>query len=388
MLHIPNLIIGGGIAGIYLAHLLTKKSKKFILIEKNDYFGGRMKWQNFYGTYVTLGAGVIRDHDIQLQKLCTDLGLEMIKAEQNVQNHIDLNVSLQEMLDALEKIDFIYKKVSSNLVKVSFREFLEIYFSTDFVQRFKNFNAYNDFWDADVHQTINTYPLSEIIYRPSIIYKIKEQWRGLIDALLKSIDSQNLHLNEYVKKIDWGSRTVQTNVTVYQTDRLFICTDKCITFSELILPPEIMKTLNIIGSVKFLRMYTYHPFGHGINSMRVPGSLEKIFSINEKILMSAYTEDQNAQFLRDILLNKNRDEIINNINSLLRNILEPKYQFKPCTDYVIHFWDHGVHFYHPCIKNEIITQSDGVFLLGEMASQKQGWTEGAIESVNLISDII
>ena len=56
-------------------------------------------------------------------------------------------------------------------------------------------------------------------------------------------------------------------------------------------------------------------------------------------------------------------------------------------DIVIAFWDEGVHYYKPTkdIHKTIKTlakPAKNVYVVGEIVSYKQGWVEGAIQSVN------
>ena len=51
------IILGGGISGIYSSYILSKKYNVLIL-EKNDYMGGRIKEVDFHGTLIKLGAGI------------------------------------------------------------------------------------------------------------------------------------------------------------------------------------------------------------------------------------------------------------------------------------------------------------------------------------------
>ena len=53
------IIIGGGMAGMKLAHTLTKHGVDFCLIEISKYMGGRIKYTNFEGDTIEEGANWI-----------------------------------------------------------------------------------------------------------------------------------------------------------------------------------------------------------------------------------------------------------------------------------------------------------------------------------------
>ena len=47
------IIIGGGIGGLYANYLLTKNNN-CLLLERNEYFGGRAFEMDFHGTFIKL----------------------------------------------------------------------------------------------------------------------------------------------------------------------------------------------------------------------------------------------------------------------------------------------------------------------------------------------
>lgn len=376
---------------------MTEKGEDFVLIEKNDYFGGRLKWAYFYGKYITLGAGLIRQQDIDIQNLCQKMGLELSQSETDVKQHPSLNVSMEEMDSILKTIQDKYDEVKNELINIFCKEFLELYFPADFTNKLKKINSYNDFWTADIRQTIKYYPLREFVYHHDKTFNIKKHWSGLVEALVSKIDFKKLHLNEKVIEINWSEKKIITDKNIYQTTRLFICTNIEIKEAKLNLPPKLEKTLGEIGSVPFVRLYTYHPLGHKVDHIRVPGPLEKMIPISDKVLMSGYTEKWNADFLKN-LLDKSPADGIEKINKLIHNALfGSKYNPTKCSDYIMQYWNHGVHFFKPR-SGPIIRSSDNVYFVGEMTlnprvqieyppilgmtANIQGWTQGAVESVN------
>ena len=65
------VIIGGGPSGLYTAQQIQKrmKDKKILILEKNEYLGGRTRMDMFCGKSVVTGAGVGRtDKDSLLKK--------------------------------------------------------------------------------------------------------------------------------------------------------------------------------------------------------------------------------------------------------------------------------------------------------------------------------
>jgi protoporphyrinogen oxidase len=74
------IILGGGIAGLYCAYKLLQKNKilKILILEKNDYLGGRMKifkkTINGHTFYQEEGAWRFNTNHKLLLKLINELG--------------------------------------------------------------------------------------------------------------------------------------------------------------------------------------------------------------------------------------------------------------------------------------------------------------------------
>ena len=71
------IIIGSGISGLYSGYQLLKKNiTNFLIFEKNEYIGGRIKTFPIEDHKVSMGAGIGRKRDINLKKLLEELGIE------------------------------------------------------------------------------------------------------------------------------------------------------------------------------------------------------------------------------------------------------------------------------------------------------------------------
>ncbi len=70
------LILGGGLSGLYLAHLLNKEGKDCLVLEGSNRIGGRMFSREDIGREV--GGRGIGDKYTEVMKLVTEFGTEMI----------------------------------------------------------------------------------------------------------------------------------------------------------------------------------------------------------------------------------------------------------------------------------------------------------------------
>ena len=76
MKYIPNIIIGGGIAGLYIGYQLLKKGEEFIIFEASDYLGGRVYTQHYKSEVLELGASIFHSKQKNIMSLIRDYKLE------------------------------------------------------------------------------------------------------------------------------------------------------------------------------------------------------------------------------------------------------------------------------------------------------------------------
>ena len=103
--------------------------------------------------------------------------------------------------------------------------------------------------------------------------------------------------------------------------------------------------------------------------------------------MVAYTDNKDAIFINKLLNSKQTNlSITNLINKALNIEIE-------IDDLIYFYWDIGTHYYEPLInynknyKNfikNIQHPADNILVVGEMVSNNQGWTEGALNSVQKV----
>ena len=126
----------------------------------------------------------------------------------------------------------------------------------------------------------------------------------------------------------------------------------------------------------------------------VPGPLQKMIPMNpdKGVYMIAYNDNANTLLLKDNLENteKNRD--------LYCELLEKSLGIPNGSLHLVaikgFYWPIGTHYYKP-LNQKIYKDRDefidiaqhaekGILVVGEVVSQNQGWTEGALESVKAV----
>jgi len=377
------IIIGGGISGLYMNYLLS--DKKTLLLEKNSHLGGRIYNEMFYDTIINTGARVGALHNKNLMKLINKLKIPYVRYKDNINIISDENINLKNMVLQIKKK---YNSISKYQIKtLTVKEFIIKYFGKKFFEDYQRYIEYTDFFNNSIETYINLYPIVDHI--PVISQKdlIKIDWNLLVDKLKNIIEKNNqIKLNYNVNNIQYENNRYIINKE-FETKKLILCVT-INSFNKLIKKSNIniIDFTKYIGSVPFVRIYTYHKNGHKLNIDKyniVGGLLHKIIIESNTVLTMVETDNGRTNEWLKILNNKN--EIIKKIKYEYKKIFKKIIQIN---DIKIIYWKDGVHYYKPGnynLKNIINSLSNpykNLFVCGEMCGLKQGWVEGAIDSVN------
>ena len=125
----------------------------------------------------------------------------------------------------------------------------------------------------------------------------------------------------------------------------------------------------------------------------MPGPLHKIIPINQEkgIYMIAYTDNEGATTLKPYLKDTSENR------EIFCDLLEKSFGMPPHSLKLLamkdYYWTIGTHYYDPIkgpYKNrrEFIEKAQhpmpNMLIVGEMISNNQGWTQGALESVKAV----
>ena len=211
------VIIGGGISGLYNYMNLINNNKNIILLEQNNYFGGRIyqhketiNSQNYYFPFGAARFNVNHKHVIRLLKHFKLLDFRKDKPINADINFIDINNSfsskfknkhgffyIDKVIKFCKKIDentlrsYTFKQISSKILDNEELEFMLI--ASGYSGQLKNMNAFDalKLFTKDI--------------RPDLTY-----YYGKYDILIKKIveylksKKANLNLNSFVKSIKFN----------------------------------------------------------------------------------------------------------------------------------------------------------------------------------------
>ena len=400
------IIIGSGIAGLYAAYNIQKMSPStsFIILEKykQKWIGGRTNNDMFYGTQVVTGAGVGRKNkDKLLIQLLDELDLtyEEFPFKPYYSTQIDKIVDVKKTIKHL-KTEYNKNKKRAH---ITFKEFAKPLLGDKLYNDFLVSAGYTDYENEDAFDVIQNYGMDDnaCCWKELLI-----NWKHLVTALHNKIGYNKIKTSMNVVSIKKTREhpclfLVETDKEiVFESNKVIVATT--IDSIKQIVPGASSKTsiYNEIKGQNFLRLYgkftkksseimKEYVKGYTI----VPGPLQKIIPMDASrgVYMIAYADNLNATFLKKYLedTQKNRDVFCYLLEKAL-DIPDKSLELIAIKDY---YWPIGTHYYTPLSdkyenREEFIHNAQnpekGILVVGEVVSNNQGWSNGALSSVKAV----
>jgi NAD(P)-binding Rossmann-like domain len=401
------IIVGAGIAGLYCAFLHKKHhpESKLLILEKGSKFeiGGRMGSKPFYGSQLSIGAGIGRDQkDILLKKLLKDLGVPTMKFKTDT----DMAPALEGKCDVKKSFlqirrEYIKERKGGKSVKKTFKEFSEPLLGSEAYKIFVMCSGYSDYENEDIHDTLYHYGFEDN-YEEFVGIGIP--WSLLLNKMITFIGPQCIKCNSTVSNL--GKHGDIFSIKVKERQALY--------FSEkVVLATTIDSVTKLIGTKypiykgiqgqSFLRIYGKFSKA-SIPIMKeymkahilvVAGPIHKVITINADagVYMIVYSDNLGADLLKRYRENTERNRTV------LCHLLEKAMDIPPNSlsliDIASFYWSIGTHYYEPLSelyksRQEFIRKAQfpekNLFVAGEMVALNQGWVEGALDSVEKIRD--
>jgi protoporphyrinogen oxidase len=395
------IIVGAGISGLYAAYQILKKTPqlKIAILEKEARIGGRVGSDSFHGIQIPIAAGVGRKSDTYLIQLLKELKIKYTEHEYHSR---DLNPHPVPVMDTIRQLRSEYRKNPSGVVGKTFREYAIQKLGKKTYDAFIISAGYTDYEKEDVYETLYHYNMEDNEPGWTVLYI---PWNDLLDALIQKIGRTHIHTKVDITEIKPYSGEFHLVSTKdgreYKTQNIILAT-QIDTVKHLIHGCFATALYKQIHGQPFLRLYAkaseksipilrqYIPM-----TTTVSGPIHKIIPMSPKkgIYMIAYTDNQGVSALADTLKNTAENRTIwalkiEDVFGIEKDTLE----FEELKDYR---WQCGTHYYSPFSeykgidnRNEFLYHAqrpmEGVWVVGEMISRKQGWVEGALESVQAI----
>ena len=430
------IIIGAGISGLYSAYKIKKinPTAKILILEKNskNKIGGRANNYLFEGSSVVTGAGIVRKKkDKLLIKLLNELNIEMHEFIAKSQYIKNIKPCFVKNIFTLLK-----NKYNSNIDNnKTFKKYALSKLGKETYKKFVTCSGYTDYEKEDSYDTLYNYGFDDN-YSKFTAFGIS--WKNLVIELVNKIGIEYIITSSEVTKITLNKNKNTCNdnsnnndfnnnfnndcndfndfndnnyysintispkniVQIYNSKKIIIATTASTVQNLMILLNINYSIYNKIHGQPFLRLYGKFA-KKNIELLKkivtcttiVKGSIHKIIPINGErgIYMIAYTDNKGALNLKKYIENTeyNRKylcKILEKSLGLLKNTLK-------LISIKGFYWNEGTHYYDP-LGNDFKSRTNfikiaqrptkNIRIVGEMISQKQGWTEGALESVNKV----
>jgi len=400
------IIIGAGLSGLYSAYNIQKMSPKtsFLILESNkkQYIGGRIGNELFYNVPIVVGAGIGRK---KTDKVLFHL-LDELKIKYNdFTVHINYSPLLKKYADVKEIFNTLREIYEKYKVKpnTTFKEFAIQHLGPELYKNFIISSGYSDGEQEDVYEVMYHYQMDNNYPGWKAIHL---SWATLVDKLCDKIGMSNIKTSNKVENIH-SDQSLSSSPTLFE-----ITTDKGTAYyaNKVIVATRISTTQKLFPQYPIYKeihgqpfLYVYAKFDKlSTEIMRqyvpvytvVQGPLQKIIPMDSEkgVYMIAYCDNKNAELLKAHLENtkKNRDYFETELEKAL-SLKKGTICILAIKDY---YWPIGTHYYQPLDKSKYTSREQFIYLaqhpepsilvVGEAVSRKQGWTEGALESVEKV----
>jgi hypothetical protein len=317
------------------------------------------------------------------------------------------NIDIQKTIKELQK-----HFENNNKPRVTFKEFALSILGTEQYNNFLISAGYTDYENDGVEEVLYMYGFEDNV---CCWTALGIPWNDFISKLIASVNILNIKTNSYVTKIDELDNSIYVHVLnnhKYECKKLIIATT--ITSLRKLLKNKIY---NEIEAQPFFRLYaTVSKKYIELMKTKVKGTtvvsneLQKIIPIDPDygLYMVAYCDNKNAIKIKNNMKQNivdqeriyNLDKIIyNDDNEYLTNLIKKALNIKELSlNKIVGFYrEMGTHYYKPLDKiynnridfiKKAQRPSKNIFVIGEVVSENQGWTNSALSTYHKIKNFL
>lgn len=388
------IIVGAGIAGLYLAYQLLKKDHRVLLIEKDNRLGGRMYTYEtkFKGEslFMETGAGVIRNDEDDIRRLLDEFGIQYSfwKSKTDIIYHREGHNEL---------LDYNYKDILNKICKNSSnnKSFGDTINETDISKKEKMGVAigtsYSELFDGNSKDVCEENDFNEFLLNDKYEFGKPKSWNELTNRLEEEILQRGGKILKRTSVVQIGEGWIKTNRNQkYSYDELVI-TCPYHFVKKIKLPTPLRSWTNIMNQfhneTDYLRIYSYFDEPLGIeNKIATNIPIRRVIPIHDNLVMSVYTDGGDAKEVHKLCKDDKRLSLY--IRREMEKLLGrevPKIKKNWCF-----FWPKGISNWRPSdysvkeIVEQVRNPIDHIYFCGDTYSTHPGWLEGAMESCEFI----
>lgn len=413
-------IIGGGIAGVYLAYRLSiqRPSCSIILLEKNRRLGGRIQTikESKKRFQYEAGAGRISSRHDRLQALLSELHMtkhlwpipvtrspivgtkeRLPKEGTNLRKLLHLALSRMRRKSKAYLRSHTLGEVVDQVLSLDAATFLKRYYG--YSLEFRSLNAWDGLqllWKEEGGRTPAQYYVLKTGFS-SLVSELERRVRNngvrihktWVCKMVKHLPIEDCFLLEGASDSNPGHKRrhkIKAQAVVFAIPPKALC-----KFKILLPVRPLLKTSVGLPLTRVYATFPVHPgkqvWFKGLSKMTTGNRLQYIIPINERkgLIMIVYADHHNARFwYRADKTGKLRDVLMKYLLRTFpdRTIPRPNW-------HRVHYWSEGVHFCPAghdvrTLRNQIRKDLHlkHVYICGEAFSTHQAWVEGALESAD------
>lgn len=407
------IIIGGGISGLYSAYNLLKKKPllKILILERNNYLGGRIKTFNKkinnHHYIWEEGAGRLNDNHTLFIELIDNLNLKNNLSKIGSDITFYPSKGYKKDIKFVKKSPFIYINKVIKYSKKDKKEYLQTFTFKEYVEKvlekdeikfiLDSFGYYAQLIKMNAYNAIHLFNTG---MNPSLqFYHLNPGFDTLINELKNELKKLNCNiiLNSNVLDIryDTNFKIILDNIC-YESKICILAIPKTDLLHFKILK-SIKPELNSINYKSLCRIYSIFKkkdiWFKDIGKTTTNNNSRYIIPIDKEngIIMISYSDSKFADYWNklhinneDLLIKKLKDNIYKTFNKKIEDPIFTK----------VSYWKCAVGFWKKNIDSRIISKkmikpiNIPLFICGENYSETQGWIEGALQTSLLVVDKI
>lgn len=376
------IIIGGGISGLYAATKLIGKHKITIL-EKSNRLGGCICTHYEEDIMYEIGAGRFNKYHKLLFSLIVEYNLTPVRIETTKKTFVPVLCKNQKA--SLKEVIQFSKKLSPSLLKsITFLQLCNYAIDYDKAQYLMNAFGYNaEFELANAYTSIRIF--EEDFSEETDYYICKEGLSELIHRMEQHLleNGAIIYKNTNVSNITKELEVICNNGLKMKATKIVCAVPKEILI-QIPFMKEHKKVLNSVDGVNLHRIYGKYKKCWFDERTTTDLPLRQFIPINKKkaIAMVSYSDTRDADYW---LSYKKSGTLEAELTKQLKHVF-PKRNIPQMEWVRSYYWKNAVHVWKAGIDPVKIVRTiknlyPDIRIVGESYSFRQGWIEGALESV-------
>lgn len=392
------LIVGGGIAGLYAALRCCELGFRIQLFEKNYRLGGHIYTSTLNDVNIETGAGRFNSSHKLLLKLLKRYGLETYEhtgtkhfipiineACKKKEIHVD---------DMIKKVIKYSEKVSEDLQKkITFSQLCEMVLGFEDTKTLIEAFGYNaEFLITNAYIGIKTF--SEDFTNKYKYYSCVTGLSSLVDKIEDELVNKykvKIYKNTFITSYDVSKEnkfTLKSDTDTYTGNYLIFALPKQALMEIDIFNPFAKALFDTVLPISLHRIYASYPkpWFKDIPRITTDLQLRQFIPIHydKAVAMVSYSDLYDADYWKTYA-DQGEEELEQHLYRQLKRIF-PRYQIPHAIKVLSFYWKNGTHTWIPGIdpievRKKLQELIPNVSIVGEAYSMRQGWIEGALETV-------